>query len=155
MANDIVLDIATILTQARDEIRTNMRVQGINASGRTSEALQVRKRGGVIELVKVAGENAPFYTLQFGRAGGKVPSGFRDILYQWSIDKGIAFGSDRERNTFAFFLARKIAREGTRRHKQPNLKVYTIPLEKAEKGIAEAMRKYIIASINASVNRDF
>ena len=94
---EFVQNIAQILLQARDEIRANMAAKGINASGRTSAALQVVQRGGKISLIKAQGENAPFGTLQYGRAGGRVPVGFYEILKQWSRDKGLTFSSETER----------------------------------------------------------
>jgi hypothetical protein len=45
-------------------------------------------------------------------------------LVQWSRDKGIGFGSERERRSFAYLLGRRIAREGTLRHRSP-VDVYT------------------------------
>ena len=142
-------NIAQILLQARDEIRANMQSKGINASGRTSAALQVRQNGSRIELVKVAGDNAPFGTLQYGRAGGIVPRGFYEILKQWSRDKGLSFSSEQERGTFAYFLARKIAREGTKRHRSPRTDIYDEPLAKAVDGVRQEARKCVIDGIKA------
>lgn len=144
---EFVQNIAQILLQARDEIRANMAAKGINASGRTSAALQVVQRGGKIALIKAQGQNAPFGTLQYGRAGGSVPAGFYDILKQWSRDKGLSFGTETERGTFAYFLARKIAREGTNRHRSPRTDIYDEPLAKAVDGVRQEARKYILCSI--------
>ena len=146
---EFVQNIAQILLQARDEIRANMQAKGINASGRTSAALQVRQNGSRIELVKVAGDNAPFGTLQYGRAKGRVPRGFYDILKQWTRDKGLSFSSEQERGTFAYFLARKIAREGTKRHRSPRNDIYDEPLEKAVDGVRQETRKYVLGTIKA------
>ena len=54
-----------------------------------------------------------FGTLETGRKPGKVPVGFYQIIKQWVIDKGISFDSQSERNSFAYLVSRKIAREGT------------------------------------------
>lgn len=155
-----VQNIAQILLQAREEIRANMAAKGINASGRTSVALQVRQNGSRIELVKVAGENAPFQTLQYGRAGGNVPGGFRitkagvrdvsntfkAILIQWAKNKGFELNWGG-----ATMLARKIAREGTERHRVPRNDIYDKPLEKAVDGVRQEARKYILGSIKAAL----
>lgn len=146
---EFVKNIAQILLQARDEIRANMQAKGINASGRTSAALEVVQGGGKISLIKAQGENAPFGTLQYGRAGGRVPAGFYEILKQWSRDKGLSFSSEQERGTFAYFLARKIAREGTQRHRSPRNDIYDEPLENAVDGIRQEARKYVLGSIKA------
>lgn len=155
MADNISNTIAGILTQARDEIRANMQMQNINASGRTSEALQVRQNGSRIELVKVAGENAPFQTLQYGRAGGKVPKGFYYIIKQWTRDKGLSFDTETERGTFAYFVARKIVREGTNRHKTPNTQVYSEPIKKAVEEIGQEVRRYILQGVQTTINSNF
>lgn len=153
--NELAQSIAQILVQARDEIRANMRTQGINASGRTSAALQVRTDGTRVQLVKVAGNNAPFQTLQYGRAGGSVPVGFYDIIKQWTRDKGLAFGSESERGTFAYFVARKIARQGTARHAAPNTNVYSEPIKKATETISKEVRKYVLQAITANIKANF
>lgn len=152
---DLSKQIATILLRTRDEIRANMSAQGINASGRTSAALQVRETEGGVQLYKAAGNNAPFATLQYGRTGGKVPSGFYEILKEWSRVKGIAFGSEKERNTFAYFLARKIAREGTQRHQQPRTDIYTPPLNNAVERIRDAASEYVFGQLKAQINRKY
>lgn len=155
MADNVSNTIAGILTQARDEIRANMQAQNINASGRTSSALQVRQNGSRIELVKVAGANAPFQTLQYGRVGGKIPAGFYYIIKQWTRDKGLSFANETERGTFAYFVSRKIAREGTRRHETPNTKVYSEPIKKAVEAVGQEVRRYISQSVQATINTNF
>lgn len=156
MGNEkIIGNIASILSQARDEIRANMQAQNINASGRTSAALQVVQRGTKIELIKAEGQNAPFQTLQYGRAGGKVPAGFYYIIKQWTRDKGLSFDTETERGTFAYFTARKIAREGTKRHETPNEQVYSEPIKKATEEVAKVVREYVLASVSATIKANF
>lgn len=155
MADNVSNTIAGILTQARDEIRANMQTQNINASGRTSAALQVRQNGSRIELVKVAGENAPFQTLQYGRGAGRVPVGFYNIIKQWTRDKGLSFANETERGTFAYFVSRKIAREGTRRHDTPNTQVYSEPIKKAVESVSQEVRKYITNSMREVIKANF
>lgn len=152
---EFVQNIAQILLQSRDEIRANMAAKGINASGRTSAALQVVQRGCKIELIKAQGQNAPFGTLQYGRAGGRVPKGFYNILKQWSRDKGLSFSTETERGTFAYFLARKIAREGTNRHRSPRTDIYDEPLSKAVDGVRQEARKYVHGTIKAVLSSGY
>lgn len=145
-----IQNIAQILLHAREEIRANMQAKGINASGRTSAALQVVQRGSKIALVKAEGQNAPFGTLQYGRARGRVPlPRFYEILKQWSRDKGLSFANEQERGTFAYLLAHKIAREGTKRHRSPRNDIYDEPLAKAVDGIRQEARKYVLGNIKA------
>lgn len=152
---EFVQNISQILLQARDEIRANMAAKGINASSRTSAALQVVQRGSKIELIKAQGQNAPFGTLQYGRVGGRVPKGFYDILKQWSRDKGLSFSSEQERGTFAYFLARKIASDGTKRHRSPRTDIYDEPLSKAVDGVRQEARKYVLGTIKAVLSSGY
>lgn len=76
------------------------------ASGRTiaSMKVEVTEDGGILW-----GRSA-FGTLETGRKGGKVPAGFWKIIRQWMDDKGIQV---EKPDSFAYLVARKIAREGT------------------------------------------
>ena len=79
---------------------------GQKASGRTIASMYVEASddGGVL-----FGRRA-FGTLETGRRGGRVPKGFYHIILQWVRDKGIQVEKPK---TFAYFVAKKIAREGT------------------------------------------
>lgn len=79
---------------------------GQKASGRTIASMHVESSddGGVL-----FGRRA-FGTLETGRRGGRVPKGFYHIILQWVRDKGIQVEKPK---TFAYFVAKKIAREGT------------------------------------------
>lgn len=48
-----------------------------------------------------------------GRRPGSIPYNFRDIIYKWSLDKGISFKSNKDRMRFSYLTARKIMRSGT------------------------------------------
>lgn len=118
------------LNRLKDDIRATMEAKNINASHRTEKAFAVQQYEGGVRLVLGSGDVAPLDTLERGREGGAVPRGFYYIIKQWSRDKGISFGSESERSTFAYFAARKIAREGTKRHRN-NEDVYTALTERA------------------------
>ena len=66
--------------------------------------VEVTEDGGILW-----GRSA-FGTLETGRKGGKVPAGFGKIIRQWMDDKGIQV---EKPDSFAYLVARKIAREGT------------------------------------------
>ena len=113
------------------EIRQAISASGIGASGRTAASLGYRDTGEQLTIYS-DGTGAPIGTLQHGRPGGKVPFGFYGIIRQWAIDKGISFSSDKELNAFAYFVSKKIAAEGTKRHTEPRDDIYTPALKKAE-----------------------
>lgn len=155
--------IIKILEGARDEIRGNMSASGINASGRTSNSLRVEKyeqgfrlmggtngRHGVGDGSIYASDTAPIPTLEIGRAGGAVPKGFYYIIKEWSKEKGITFAKESERSTFAYFVAKKIAREGTARHVSP-VDVYSTPVNKAVGLVRDMLGKYVSSEIARAI----
>jgi len=94
------------LEAARDEIKTSLSGQKINASGRSAEGFQVRTSATRAQLYysRTAG-GAPLLTLEQGRAAGAVPRNFTEIIEQWSRDKGIRFADEKERRRFAGAVA--------------------------------------------------
>lgn len=166
MSSTLEQEIWGILNQTKDEIRANMSSKHINATGRTSASIHVetfekgvRLVGGSNDTHPVpdypygsaeAPDTAPIPTLEVGRQGGDVPRGFYYIIRQWSRDKGLTFASERERSTFAYFLARKIAREGTRRNKLHD-DVYSTPVENAKERITKAARESMKNTLQAAL----
>ena len=155
--------VVAILAKARDDVRANMQAKGINASGRTSASIIVRETDTGVQLIGgkpgqhivsgqprgvdvLADDTAPIQTLEIGRPGGSVPKGFYYILKQWTLDKGIPFAKESERQTFAYFLARRIARDGTRRHEVPE-DVYTTTAKEA----AQAIQKDLTLLVNTEI----
>lgn len=158
--------ITKILEKAKSEIIANMSAKGVNASGRTSRAFFVRSTSSGYQLVKGKGETksidtprgtfmtsvAPLNTLERGREGGRVPQGFYYIIRNWTIEKGLMFNTDRERGTFAYFVAQKIAREGTERNKR-NIDVYTTPAKTAAQQIRGAFNDLLSATVRATLHK--
>ena len=159
--------VVAILAKARDDVRANMQAKGINASGRTSASIIVRETDTGVQLVGgkpgqhivsgqprgvdvLADDTAPIPTLEIGRPGGNVPKGFYYILKQWTRDKGIPFAKESERQTFAYFLARRIARDGTRRHEMPE-DVYTTPAKEAATSIQKDMTLLVATEIKTAL----
>lgn len=101
------------LQTARTNIIAAHKGAGQMASGRTAASIQPEVKVGSESIEAVLWGRRFFQGLETGRKGGKVPRGFYYMLKQWSIDKGIQFAKESERSTFAYFLARKIAAEGT------------------------------------------
>lgn len=118
-------EIEAALNRLKDQIQANMEREGVNASGRTSKSLRVVRYKEGVMLVASAGDRAPIITLEKGREGGdNFPAGFYQIIKEWTREKGIPFASERERGTFAYFVSRKIRREGTERYRN-NINIYT------------------------------
>lgn len=155
-------DILRILNDLKSQIQANMADKGINASGRTSRSFAVEKAEGGYRLVlkhdtqvavdlsprgmylgRIVAGVAPLQTLEIGRPAGKVPKGFYYIIKQWTRDKGLNFSKESERQTFSYFLARKIARKGTQRNTN-HVNVYTIPVNRAKEEIQNDIRASII-----------
>lgn len=147
---DIRQNIAVILERCKADIETNMETQNVNASGRTVGSLAVVSDNDGLRLGLFGNSHAPLGTLEVGRAGGKVPVGFYQIIKQWTRDKGLQFGTESERGTFAYFVARKIAREGTQRHRLP-VDVYSTPAKAARNEIESVLRNMIQTFVKTSV----
>ncbi len=164
MAEQLESEILRVLTQTRDDIRANMDAKGVNASGRTSESIRVEAYEGGFRLVggyagthpisdapSVYGQDtAPIPTLETGRKEGGAPRGFYYIIREWTREKGLNFASETERSTFAYFVARKIAAEGTKRHTQP-VDIYTTPVEKAKDELRQILGATISKTIRAAL----
>ena len=147
---DIRNSIFTILERCKSDIETNIETQNVNASGRTVGSLEVVSDDKGLRLGLFGNSHAPLGTLEVGRAGGRVPAGFYQIIKQWTRDKGLQFGTESERGTFAYFVARKIAREGTQRHRLP-VDVYSTPAKAARNEIESILRNMIQAFVTTSV----
>ena len=138
------------LEKLKGEIVGNMASKKINASGRTASSFRVEKYDNGFRLIGGGEGAAPLFTLEVGRPGGKVPMGFTSILVQWSRDKGLTFATERERNTFAYFLGKKIAKEGTKRNKQKE-DVYS----SAVKSAVDDISKQLLVSIKEQIQLNF
>lgn len=108
--NDAKQIVFEELQDLQTRIADNIVKKGRNASGRTIESMHIDKGDKSITLF---GRKA-FGTLETGRGPGNVPKGFYGIIKQWVIDKELSFSTDRERNSFAYLVSRKIANEGTK-----------------------------------------
>lgn len=156
MVAELLNNIQNRLQESVNNIQRKMADNGINATGNTSKSIRVVSDETGVSIV--AGGNgtktAPIQTTEIGRPSGKVPFGFSSILYQWSIDKGIDFASDRERNTFSYFLSRRIAKEGTLRAKQ-NVDVYSTEVEQLKSDIPKMINVFVKTAIRESIATNF
>ena len=160
--NTVLDRVEAILNEARDAIRAEMAAKGINATGNTSRSFRLERYEGGIRLV-MGGEyypTAPLETLEVGRPGGNVPGGFRmtkagvldvsntfkAILVEWAKAKGIAdFGWGK-----ATIVGRRIAAEGTLRHKNP-VNVYSQAVNDAMKKINDNVTVIVTQKIHENV----
>lgn len=148
--NAVVDEVERVLLDVRDEIRAKMASEGINASGRTSAGIQVQRYESGVRLVLTGERVAPLATLEVGRRGGKVPMGFTDIIEQWSRDKGLTFPRERDRRSFAYLTARKIARQGTQRHQQP-IDIYSEEVTRGVARLKESIKAQVTEYIHNSL----
>lgn len=125
--------IESELQQLKDRIIANHRTAGQVASGRTIASMQVEitDDGGILW-----GRQA-FGTLETGRKGGNVPKGFYHIILQWVKDKGLDAQVDNPK-TFAYFVAKKIAKEGTELYRIGGRNdIYTPEIERTMESLAD------------------
>lgn len=126
---DVVQAVVDILQTCKAEIQENMEKAGENASGMTSASLRVELSGSHVRLVMggLADRTAPPETLELGVPPETwVPA---ERLFQWSLDKGIDFDSDRERWSFAFATKYTIHDKGTKRYTNHE-DIYSTTVEK-------------------------
>lgn len=141
-----------IMLSSRESIASAIVSEGANASGRTIASIrsEVEEDADGVSA-KLYGRRA-FHTLERGRAGGRVPKGFRDIIRQWMLDKGIDMGGEVRNNSFAYLVARKIALEGTKLYRRGGrTTIYTPAINTARDMLAqrrEKLMKILIQSIN-------
>lgn len=153
MANALSDEIMRVLDETGAEIRANMEREGLNASGRTSASIHTRNEGTRLLLVGGGNGSAPIPTLELGRRPGKVPAGFYGIILEWTREKGLQFPDETERKTFAYFLSRKIAREGSERYREPSKRkdVYSTAVENAKRKITDIVRANARGTIVAAL----
>ena len=131
------------LESLRQRIIENHLRAGQKASGRTIASLHVEtdNDGGILFGRKAFG------TLETGRRGGKVPKGFYHIIYQWMQDKGIQVEKPK---SFAYLVARKIAREGTKLYRQGGRDdIYSSEIPKTEESILSRITGLLSAEVES------
>lgn len=134
--SDVTLILSEELNTLKDVIARNLDEKGISASGKTRDSLEAIAEGTGGTLYG----RGFFAVTETGRKGGKVPKGFRLVIEQWAKDKGISFDSPRDLKSFSYFVARKIAREGTKQFREGRrTDVYTEATDIAAKNIANRL----------------
>lgn len=135
--------LSTELESLRERIIQNHFAAGQKASGKTAKSMRVIMEEDSGELI---GRKA-FGTLETGRKGGKVPAGFATIILRWAQDKGIKVDNPK---SFAFLVARKIAREGTLLHRQGGrADIYSTEIPKTIDRLIERLTENQITEIKS------
>lgn len=132
-----------------------------NASGRSVASLNIVVSGNIGTLY-----GSPSYlVMERGKKPGRVPYGFRDIIKQWIIDKGISYApipaksrntkytpQERGLNKFAGAVAYKIMKEGTTLHRNNGFNdIYTSAVKEELQSLANEMLTFSAESL-ADVN---
>lgn len=150
-----MIDLQKIVTDRLNRLQADIvaaiESNGITASGRTQQSLQVVQYEGGVKLIAAAGNRAPIPTLEIGRPAGAVPKNFTDIIVQWSKDKGLQWGDDKQRRKIAGAVAwGKIRPFGTDRHAH-NVDVYSTLTSEA----ANDIRLKVLATIKEEIYNNF
>ena len=170
---DLRQQVLQILAAARDDIRQQMQSQGVNASGRTSESIQVRETrngaqlvGGnskkhtftVSDITFNAYDTAPIPTLQTGTAPWssrpqRVPFWFAAHIYQWTIDKALRASDDRARLGMSYAIAKKIINQGTERYMSP-IDIYTTISQRAISEVKQQVKQSVVQAAAMAIRAE-
>ena len=155
MINEILKNVELLKTEIQEQISA----QGITASGKTASSIHIVQDDSGIRLVS-DNSGAPISTLEAGREGGKIPFNFKDIIIDWSKDKGLSFASEEERQKFAgavIFGKNGIKKEGFGRTTgiqtshlpfgQTRNDIYTIPIQNFSDRLKDKFGDNIIIDI--------
>ena len=135
----VIEQIATRMEQLRDDIRVSINRQGLRASGRTQQSLQVQVTSNEVSLWgrKFLG------AMEYGTKPWSGYTGisctiqtFKDIIRQWASDKGLVFGQAREHERAISAIAMTIIRKGSRLYRNSAyIDVYDTLIAEAMKDI--------------------
>lgn len=145
--------IERALNDCKDEIIRRHQSEGQIASGNTMHSLKVIRLSDThFQLIQQGDSFAPLGTLDEGRAPGKVPFNFWQIIARWAEAKGITFTDTKEANRFARSVAWFIYKKGTKRFRK-NVDVVSTPIEECKKKIIEDVSFFYKADIKQKLFR--
>ena len=131
--------IAERMVQLRDDIRNNINILGLRASGRTQQSLQVEVTSNEVSLWGRKFFSAMEYGTQpwSGYTGIRCTiQAFKDIIRQWASDKGLNFGQAREHERAISAITMTIIRKGSRLYRNSGyINVYDTLIAEAIKDI--------------------
>ncbi len=149
------------LENVKSKVAQAMADNNRNASGRSVASLRVEVNGNVGTLYG----SKSFLVMERGKKPGKVPYGFRDIIKQWVIAKGISVAPipskrndskytpyERGLNSLAGAIAYKIMREGSKLHRDNGFNdIYTTAVKEELESLASELIIFSAGSI-AEIN---
>jgi len=106
--------LTSFLNAVSTDIQNKQKEQGRVASGKSLAAYEVEvdEFSGKLYGINYVG------TLETGRKAGRVPKFFRTIILEWMNQKSLFQAeSESKRKSIAYLIARKIANDGTKLHR--------------------------------------
>lgn len=143
-----------LISQYKLQIRSNMIMYKKWCTGKTWASLtpEVYQSSSVINANLRSPLAIALFTTETGRGPGRVPYNFKDILYKWSLDKGISFKSNKDRARFSYLTARKIMRSGTTQFRKGAIdSIFTKPWESYENKIDDIIHESIERNVREGV----
>lgn len=136
------------LNQLKSDVIERHEQAGQVASGKTRSSFVVDTQGRRGQL----SGNAYVGVLEQGRRGGKVPADFIDILKRWATAKGISFSNERQFNTWAYFVKKKIMKEGTKLYRSGTKQdIFTTPIREMSERLSEKVGAYYKVQIENEI----
>ena len=90
--------------------------------------------------------------LEKGRKAGKTPKEFREIIERWAIAKGITFQNEAARKRFAYFVAQKIRREGTKLYRTGgSVDIFTTAIETMKDNLVKQLGNFTTKEIKNNI----
>lgn len=115
------------------------------ASGTTRDSFEVAIDG---LHGRIMGNRWPAPVLETGRKGGKVPYGFKNIIREWIVAKGLRFKDDKQLDRWAAAIAWKIAREGTQLYRAGAPKdIFETPIAEFTQRLSERIAVFYAAEV--------
>lgn len=139
--------LAQELEGLRQRIAQNIINNGQQASGKTVQSLRVETSADTGRLYA-----RPYFgVMETGRKAGPVPKGFAKIIEEWALNKGLGLQFDRKYKlqSFAYLVARKIWKEGTKLHRAGGRSdVYSKEIPTTIENIRNRMAKVIAGGVS-------
>lgn len=153
----VIAAIERTLDETRQRIIANMDAAGQRVTGRTAQSLRVEKvNDNEVRLVA-----RPFFSALetgsrpwSGRTGNTMSAAdFRDIIEQWATRKGIV-PPDMTPKSFAFVVARKIMRSGSKLYRTGGrTDIFTPEVERAMKNVNDVVGATLTAQVSEIVTQ--
>ena len=133
------MNLKELMEELKAEIIQRHIDEGQKTTGKTMDSFKI------VEVtpfhMQLVG-NSYAYILQYGRGAGGIPADFRGIIYRWSEAKGIQFETEKERARFAYFVAKKIQKEGTKLYRSgQELDIFKTAIDTFTENLKEELKE--------------